>query len=226
MLAADAATAGMLEALLASAAAHKSAAAVGAAASCLLAMCLAAPDLREQLGNLPGAQVHAACQSAGGVWAYSSAFLRSLAVTSWQRQPAPHGRGTTFDCMHGVMAQHFAERHALCLYVGAVQQVVDLLGPPPATVIPWEQQQLALQAAAAASTETEPSPKQQHPAGRVVHPTTSSIRMTSGNTATASSVGARSRSGAVQDAQHTTEGEAAEKGAADEQQGMARTRRK
>lgn len=45
----------MLEALLSAAAAHKSAATVGAAASCLLTLCQAAPDLREQLGQLPGA---------------------------------------------------------------------------------------------------------------------------------------------------------------------------
>lgn len=53
-LAVDAAQARVLEALLASTAAHKSAAAVGAGASCLLAACLAAPSLREKLGQLPG----------------------------------------------------------------------------------------------------------------------------------------------------------------------------
>lgn len=57
MLAADAAAAGVLEALLAAAAAHKSAAAVCAAASCMLTLCLAAPELRERLGKLPGAAI-------------------------------------------------------------------------------------------------------------------------------------------------------------------------
>jgi hypothetical protein len=46
----------VLKALLAAAAAHKSAAAVSAATSCLLSLCQAAPDVREQLGQLPGAR--------------------------------------------------------------------------------------------------------------------------------------------------------------------------
>lgn len=54
VLAVEAAAAGVLEALLAATAAHKSAAAVRAGASCLLALCQTAPELREKLGQLPG----------------------------------------------------------------------------------------------------------------------------------------------------------------------------
>ena len=52
-LALEAAASGVMEALLAATAAHKSAAAVCAGASCLQ-MCLAAPELRDRLGQLPG----------------------------------------------------------------------------------------------------------------------------------------------------------------------------
>lgn len=80
VLAADAAEAGVLEALLAATAAHKSAAAVGAGASCLTALCLAAPTLCSKLGQLQG-QCRSACRCA-----YLSQTLLPEAPCQYARQ--------------------------------------------------------------------------------------------------------------------------------------------
>lgn len=143
---------------------------------------------------------------------------------------SPHGKAQTVSACDLQLPVPMA--------AGAVQKVVDLLGPPPATVMAWEQQQLQ---------QAQPqSPHGQHttapagpdePAARSPHYRTSSIRVGSGNAAVGgvssnSSNSSqhvrvseqRSRSGAVDGLEG--DGASVKDPTEEQQQGMQRNRRK
>lgn len=124
-----------------------------------------------------------------------------------------------------------------------MQKVVDLLGPPPATVVAWEQQQLAqLQVAASAATtdaeQTQPNRSGPHYPQSSIRPS----QIGSGNTVSGGSSGStsqtvrssdyrpdsmhgRSRSGAVDATAGDGDGSGS-RDPAEDQQGMSKTRRK
>lgn len=119
---------------------------------------------------------------------------------------------------------------------GAIQNIVDLLGPPPATIIAWEQQQLAQSCTHAASSEAD----QPQLGGRGV--AAGSVRVVSGSGSSSStgpqgvrgirehsaeSLKARaSRTGAVAEALPAVDSDGIARNTLQEQQGTGKTRRK
>lgn len=153
VLAADAAAAGVLESLLAATTLHKSAAAVCAGANCLLELCLAAPELRKHLGQLPGGlgiphshgmtPSHQRCVPANEVQPQCvSGMNTSLMqlVNNIADSYAPTSLASIQQEVSDTPASPAIPRHHVLS--GAVQKIVDLLGPPPATIIAWEQQHM------------------------------------------------------------------------------------
>lgn len=122
---------------------------------------------------------------------------------------------------------------------GAIQNIVDLLGPPPVTIIAWEQQQLAqscTHAAGPASSEAD----QPQLGGRGA--AAGSVRIASGS-GSSSSTGAQgghgirehsaeslkaraSRTGAVAEALPAVDSDGTARNTLQEQQGTGKTRRK
>jgi len=200
VLAADAAAAGVLESLLAATTLHKSAAAVCAGANCLLELCLAAPDLRKHLGQLPG--------GLGLPQTCGMTLLNPTFVFQPTRLCIDHDCIIDAACLLSLIYMHqnllpalsrkyLQLQHPLgsvmpCHHVlpGAVQKIVDLLGPPPATIIAWEQQHI--KQSVLQSPHPQPmspgspgaaaaDPDQQHLPGRTTQQNSSNTRTGAGS---------------------------------------------